>query len=421
MGAKSRSGWVFVFVWIWVSWVWGACWATGGEGVLVPRWERELIDGDFPGGYQVEVADVNGDGRPDLVALGGGTCAWYENPGWRKRIVTGPDRTPGIITSATRDLDGDGRAEILIGYEFGLNTPSRGRLGLARRPSGEGVSWDEPWEFLELGEVPSVHRLRFVDTGVGGRPLLVSAPLLGPKASPPSDHEDLALIEWFAWEEGRGGGLDWGRPRRGPLGRRPVLHAIETRDAAEGAPARLLTADNLGVAEIALDGDLAGMSARVPREGSHPSESLTAGTVAAAPNRGASEIHAGRSGDGTRFLATIEPWHGTRVVATRLGEGGAAPTREVLDEGLGEGHALWVADLDGDGDDEILAGDRGPAARVTLYDRDRATGRWVRSVLDEGIAAQDLRGGDLDGDGWPDVAAIGGRTGNLVLYRFRGR
>ena len=60
----------------------------------------------MPGGYQVEVADVNGDRKPDVVALGGGTCAWYENPSWRKRIVTNSKQTPGIISSATADLDG---------------------------------------------------------------------------------------------------------------------------------------------------------------------------------------------------------------------------------------------------------------------------------------------------------------------------
>ena len=40
-----------------------------------------------------------------------------------------------------------------------------------------------------------------------------------------------------------------------------------------------------------------------------------------------------------------------------------------------------------------------------------------RSVLDPAVTAQDLRGGDIDGDGTPDVVAIGGKSHNVVWYR----
>jgi hypothetical protein len=40
-------------------------------------------------------------------------------------------------------------------------------------------------------------------------------------------------------------------------------------------------------------------------------------------------------------------------------------------------------------------------------------------VIDPAIAAQDLRGGDLDVDGTPDFVAIGGQTHNVVWYRPR--
>src|SRR5439155_25201903 len=107
-----------------------------------PRIERLVIDAAFPGAYQIEVADVNGDRRPDVVAVGGATCAWYENPTWKKRVVTGPKQTPGIISSATADLDGDGKAEIAIAYEFEMNDPTKGKLLLAR----QGKNPDDPWE-----------------------------------------------------------------------------------------------------------------------------------------------------------------------------------------------------------------------------------------------------------------------------------
>ena len=39
-----------------------------------------VIDADLPGGYQVEVADVNGDKKPDIVALGGSNVRLVREP-----------------------------------------------------------------------------------------------------------------------------------------------------------------------------------------------------------------------------------------------------------------------------------------------------------------------------------------------------
>ena len=140
-----------------------------------------------------------------------------------------------------------------------------------------------------------------------------------------------------------------------------------------------------------------------------------------APKRGCSEVHLGRA-NGKRFLATIEPWHGNQVVVCIGNEAGLVEVRPVapcIDDTLADGHALWVADVDGDGDDEVFAGHRGKDHRVSMYDFDRAKKTWNETVLDRDIAAQDLRGGDLDGDGTPDVVAVGGSTHNVVWYRFR--
>jgi hypothetical protein len=52
-----------------------------------------------------------------------------------------------------------------------------------------------------------------------------------------------------------------------------------------------------------------------------------------------------------------------------------------------------------------------------MYKYDPKADRWDRTVIDCDIAAQDLRGGDLDGDGTPDVVAVGGSTHNVVWYR----
>ena len=129
------------------------------------EFERIVIDANFPGAYQVEVADVNGDKKPDVIAVGGSTCAWYENPTWKKRIVTGAKQTPGIISSATADLDGDGKAEIAIAYEFAMNTPDQGQ---ARCWRCRARRLDDPWKLVPIADVGSIHRLRWGDVTATG-------------------------------------------------------------------------------------------------------------------------------------------------------------------------------------------------------------------------------------------------------------
>ncbi len=369
--------------------------ARGADRRPLPKFERVVIDDAFPGGYQVEVADVNGDGKPDVVGVGGGTCAWYENPSWTKRIVTSEARTPGIISSATADLDGDGKAEIAIAHEFAMDKPSRGKLVLATR----GPGLEDAWSLAPIAEVGSIHRLRWGDFDGDTRPELAVAPIFGPMARGPKFDQDAAQVVVFR------PGAD---PRRGAweveaVGARPVLHAIDVVDFDGDGRSDLLGANGLGVAWW-------GRKAGAGKDWSD--RTIAAGGEGQA---GCSEVHVGRLADGTRFLATIDPWHGNEVaIRAALGASEFGP-RRVIDATLAEGHALWVADVDGDGDDEVFAGHRGRDARVSAYDFDGKD--WVRTVLDDRLTAQDLRGGDLDGDGTPDVVAIGGQSHNVVWYR----
>jgi FG-GAP-like repeat len=369
--------------------------------------QRIVIDSNFPGAYQVEVADVNGDKKPDIVAVGGSTCAWYQNPTWKKRIVSGSKDTPGIISSATADLDGDGKAEIAIAYEFGMNTPAKGKLLLA----GQGAGLDDPWTFKRISDIGSIHRLRWGDpAGRGGLDLIV-APLFGPEAKPPAFQQSAATILSYPVDQK----TPPGEIVFEKLSSRFVLHAIEVIDVTGDGRPDILTADNEGVQLITIKPDDA-------RHGDPHwlGVPLVTGAPGESPKRGCSEVHLGRA-NGTRFIATIESWHGTQVVVWNENAPGSLKfgPRTIIDDTLADGHALWVADVDGDGDQEIFAGHRGKDHRISMYDFDRSEQKWKKTVIDRDIAAQDLRGGDLDGDGTPDVVAVGGSTQNVVWYRFK--
>jgi hypothetical protein len=372
----------------------------------LPKFDRIVIDDNFPGGYQVEVADVNGDGKPDIVGVGGSTCAWYENPTWKKRIVTTGSQTPGIISSATTDLDGDGKAEVAIAYEFEMNQPKKGKLLLA----SQGTTLDDAWTLKPVADVPSIHRLRWGRFMQSKKTALLVAPLFGPDSKPPDymgdspDHYAVPRVYFFQADpkEGSSGSTTF------PEAAAPILHAIDVLDVDGDGQSEYATASYLGAKFWDFKQD---------RFRQRAVFCGTSGAPGEFPKRGASEVHLGRLADGRRFVATIEPWHGPEVVIC-LAEGPKTfklGPRTVIDDTLDDGHALWVADVDGDGDDEVFAGHRGKDFRVSAYDYDGKN--WNKTVIDRGVAAQDLRGGDLDGDGTPDVVAIGGKTHNVVWYR----
>ena len=143
---------------------------------------------------------------------------------------------------------------------------------------------------------------------------------------------------------------------------------------------------------------------------------LGAGDQQSSPKRGASEIGVGKVA-GKRFLATIEPWHGDQVVVYSEAPPGELWPRHVIDPNFHEGHALACADLDGDGNDEIVAGFRGPGTSLFVYyAADNSGLNWERQLLDAEMATSGLAIADINGDGRKDIVAIGSSTGNVKWY-----
>jgi hypothetical protein len=97
---------------------------------------------NYPTGWSlVACADVNGDGRSDLLWHNGTTLAWWHMN--RAVIVTsgGLSMGPGSSVLGTGDLDGDGREDVV--WRDGLN---KLQLWLARGAGFNGVP---------LGDYPS--------------------------------------------------------------------------------------------------------------------------------------------------------------------------------------------------------------------------------------------------------------------------
>ncbi len=139
------------------------------------QFQRHDIDA-FPAGYQVAVADVNADGRPDVIALStdADRVDWYENPTWQRRPVA---RTDKNIDLAAYDIDGDGRLELALASGFYFNESKRGgEVSLLRQPT----AGDVPWTPHRIAADPVTHRVRWADLDGDGRKELVHVPLFGP-------------------------------------------------------------------------------------------------------------------------------------------------------------------------------------------------------------------------------------------------
>jgi hypothetical protein len=95
----------------------------------------------------------------------------------------------------------------------------------------------------------------------------------------------------------------------------------------------------------------------------------------------------------------------------------------VLDDTLVDGHALACRDLLGLSNRQIVVGWRsaqkvGPRVGVKLWWTTKEDGSGWQSLLvdDNEMACEDLFVRDLNGDGKPDIIAVGRRSKNVKIY-----
>ncbi len=381
-----------------------------------PLFQRHLID-RMPGGYQVAVADLNGDGRPDVIALSTDTSQvqWYENPGWARHTLATVDRP---IDLACRDVDGDGRPEIALAAGFYFSESDRGgELWLLKSKPAPAPAWD----VQPIGRDPVTHRLRWADVRGDGRPVLVHAPIFGPGSKGAAAPKPAHLWAFVPAKEPRSG--TW------PVWKidetLTVLHGLWVGDLDRDGRDEILTASFEGIWRFDWEPGPAGSGSADPQQAGRWAKSRMAVGAPPASNapgasRGSSEVCVGHGAPHRWFIAAIEPWHGNQVVVYTPGSEPHTWDRHVLDTTLDEGHALVVADFDGDGQDELVAGWRGGQRGLRLYDPQDPDFRQFRTAdLDRGIAVEGLAVADLNADGRLDLVAIAGRTRELVWYENR--
>lgn len=113
------------------------------------------------GGYQVVAADINKDGRVDLLA--GATSAtadlvWFENPTWTRHVMA--SGLPSMINADAFDIDKDGIPEVALASGF-ATAPTRSAGVMTMLTHGADVN--APWTAKAVDRTPTAHRVRWID------------------------------------------------------------------------------------------------------------------------------------------------------------------------------------------------------------------------------------------------------------------
>lgn len=367
-----------------------------------------MID-TFPGGYSVCVADMNRDGLSDIIGLSTNppTLVWYENPTWRKNIIS--NETVDNIDCAPYDINHDGRVDIALQSDFRMNrTETGGLVQWLKSPDDSS----ETWRLFTIWSEPTCHRIRWADVNGDGIKELVNAPLMGINAKSPEWNVGVKL-QWFSIPE---------NPEQGQWNpyliddSLTVLHGISIEDWDGDNRDDILTASFEGV-HLYLARNKGGevFWEKTKRDSGNQSDITS---------RGASEVSTGSiKGHKHSFIATIEPWHGNEVVVYTPPFGqGDTWERNVIETTFSGGHGLACGDLNNDGTDEIIAGYRGEGGGLYIFRCIDSEGKhWGKIPLDEkGIIISNICIVDLNEDGWLDIIAIGAANANIKLYENLG-
>lgn len=371
---------------------------TGSRAAEIPefRWKAETID-EIQIGYGLQMADVDGDGRTDIVLADKNTIQWYRNPDWTKHVIAENLTERDNVCVTARDIDGDGKAEIAVGGQWNFGESLKDGAVFYLVPPEDRT---QRWEPVKLYNDPSTHRMHWIRAADGGFRLAVK-PLRG-KGSVDGTGPGLRVLAYAMPEDPRDAGAWTYEVVSDTLHLSHNFHPVNWDEDPEE---ELIVGAKEGVWHFDQQGD--GWKAT----------QLT--------DQWAGELRDGRLPGGRRFIATVEPMHGSTAAAYAEPDGGptSGPWKRLaaLDEGIADGHAVACADYLGVGSDQVVVGWRAMATPglpgIKLFTPMNAEGTEWRETVVSGreIAVEDIKVADLNGDGRIDIVAAARQTKNLVI------
>ena len=330
-----------------------------------PTFKVQEIDKTLKVGYGLRVADLNADGKLDVVVADANRVIWFDNAGgWRLGTIIDNAKAgvkPDNVCLAVHDIDDDGKLDVALGADWQINnTAAGGSLQWLR----QGKTVDE-WTVHRIAEsIPTLHRVHFGDLDGDGKDELIVGPIRGRNSTLRENYMDkpVQLLSYAIPADPAGA---WGEPKVLDQSTHQT-HNFTVMDPAHSAGLAVLTASAEGVGALVRAGDGGAWSWKHLGRGNQDNPKGA---------RGSSEVKAGFVDNGPKYIAAIEPLHGHQVVvyqfrAVRVltddagnplpgpppGPDDHLAVRTVVDDKLKGGHSLWCVDLDGDGVDEIVTG-----------------------------------------------------------------
>jgi len=361
-------------------------WAIGHTEEIL--FEKHTLD--LGANESAAVADINGDGKPDIVSGEN----WYEGPKWVKhkfRTISFGNNYIDNFSDLPIDVNGDGNIDIVSCSYFTkelywMENPGKGKGEWKKHTIENG--WSGEFTFLVD-----------IDNDGKARELL---PQFGQKEAP------------LAWYELKNGAF--------------VKHVVSPQSWGHG----------IGAGDVNGDGRTDIITPKGwfeappdPRSGDwkwHPDFDLDATGFIYVLDV---------NGDGRNDLVTSMA-HNYGIFWMEQGEGGKW-TKHIIDESWSQGHAMTMIDLNGDGKKDFVTGKRymahnghDPGEREPLgiywYEYLKADDgksiEWVKHVIDYGSrtgGGMQIPVVDLDGDGDLDFV-VAGKSGlflfeNLTKHR----
>lgn len=361
-------------------------------------WRAEEID-TIKIGYGVQLTDVNGDGKTDIVLADKKTFQWYENPSWTKHIIAENLTVRDNVCITARDIDGDGKCEIAVGGQWNYRESNKdGAVFYLTAPKDR----TQLWTAKQLYNEPSTHRMHWI-RGRNGQFGLAVKPLRG-RGSVDGDGAGLRLLEYHPPANAND---EWKFDVVCDF--MHLSHNFHPVNWDDDPEEEIIVAGKEGVWHFDR------------QQKDWKATQLT--------EKFAGEIRDGRLPNGKRFITTVEPKHGSvcAVYVEPVNAGDMWQPLKVLDEELKDGHALACADYLGVGSDQIIVGWRAmndpgvPGIKLfTPLDKDGTKWRDTRISSDK-VAVEDIKVADLNGDGVIEIVAAARQTKNLtIFYRVPG-